>query len=67
MAADELTDSDIARWRNLIVATGAADWIEELIAERVAEAAEHLRDRRIDEWVQSALADMASVCTLRVT
>jgi hypothetical protein len=33
----------------------------------VAEAAEHLRDRRIDEWVQSALADMASVCTLRVT
>ena len=67
MAADELTESDIAHWRTLIVATGAADWIEELIAERVAEAAEHLRDRRIDEWVQSALADMASVCTLRVT
>ena len=67
MAAEELTEADIARWRNLIVATGAADWIEELIAERVAEAAEHLRDRRIDVWVQSALADMASVCTLRVT
>ncbi len=67
MAAEELTESDIAHWRNLIVATGAADWIEELIVERVAEAAEHLRDRRIDEWVQSALADMASVCTQRVT
>ena len=67
MAAEELTEPDIAHWRNLIVATGAADWIEELIVERVAEAAEHLRDRRIDEWVQSALADMASVCTQRVT
>ena len=67
MAAEELTESDIAQWRNLIVATGAAEWIEELIAERVVEAADHLRDRRIDAWVQSALADMASVCTLRVT
>jgi len=67
MTTEELTESEIAHWRNLIVATGAADWIEELIAERVAEAAEHLRDPRIDDWVQSALADMASVCTQRVT
>ena len=67
MNADQLTDPDIARWRNLIVATGAADWIEELIVERVAAATEHICDDRIDDWVQSALADMASVCTLRVT
>ena len=67
MNADQLTDPDIARWRNLIVATGAADWIEELIVERVAAATEHICDNRIDDWVQSALADMASVCTLRVT
>ena len=67
MNAEELTDSDIGHWRNLIVATGAADWIEELIAERVASATRHIRDDRIDDWVQSALTDMASVCTQRVT
>jgi geranylgeranyl diphosphate synthase type I len=67
MNAEELTESDIAHWRTMIVATGAADWIEELITERVAVATEHIRDNRIDLWVQSALADMASVCTLRVT
>ena len=65
--ADQLTEPDIAHWRNLIVATGAADWIEELIVERVAAATEYICDDRIDDWVQSALADMASVCTLRVT
>ena len=67
MNAEELTESDIAHWRTMIVATGAADWIEELITERVAVATEHICDTRIDLWVQSALADMASVCTLRVT
>ena len=67
MNAEELTESDIAHWRTMIVATGAADWIEELITERVAVATEHICDNRIDLWVQSALADMASVCTLRVT
>ena len=67
MSAEELTDSDIAHWRTLIVATGAVDWIEELIAERVATATERLGDVRIDDWVQSALADMAAVCTLRMT
>lgn len=67
MTAGELTDSDIAHWRTLIVATGAAEWIEELIAERVNSAIEHISDDRIDDWVQSALADMAAVCTLRLT
>ncbi|MBJ7399137.1 MAG: polyprenyl synthetase family protein [Mycolicibacterium sp.] len=67
MNAEELTESDIVHWRNLIVATGAPDWIEDLINERVAEAIEHICDVRIDDWVQSALADMASVCTRRVT
>ena len=41
---------DIAHWRTLIVATGAADWIEELIAERVNSAIEHISDDRIDDW-----------------
>ena len=67
MNAEELTESDIAHWRTMIVATGAAEWIEELITERVTVATEHICDNRIDHWVQSALTDMASVCTLRVT
>ena len=66
-SAEELDDSDIAHWRTLIVATGAVDWIEELIAERVASATDHISDAPIDDWVQSALADMAAVCTLRMT
>ncbi|MEI6253708.1 MAG: polyprenyl synthetase family protein [Mycobacteriaceae bacterium] len=67
LSAEELDDSDIAHWRTLIVATGAVDWIEELIAERVASATEHLCDAPIDDWVRSALTDMAAVCTLRMT
>jgi geranylgeranyl diphosphate synthase type I len=49
------------------VATGAPDWIEELITERVAVAINLVSDDRIDDWAQSALADMAAVCTLRTT
>ena len=67
MNAEELGDADIAHWRSLIVATGAPAWIEELIAERVVTANQILSDNRIDDWVQSALADMAAACTLRMT
>jgi geranylgeranyl diphosphate synthase type I len=67
MSAESLDDADVARWRGLIVATGAPDWIEELITERVAIAVNHVSDDRIDEWAQSALADMAAACTLRTT
>ena len=67
MNAAELGDADIAHWRSLIVATGAPAWIEELIDERVATANQMVCDNRIDDWVQSALADIAAVCTLRLT
>lgn len=67
MTAEELTDTDISHWRTLIVATGAVDWIEELIAERVDTANAAICDDRIDDWVRSALADMAVVCTRRMT
>ena len=67
MHAHDLTDGDIDRWRALIVATGAADYIEDLIAERVSAAVEHITDPRIDQTVQGALAGMAAVCTMRVT
>ena len=67
MNADDLGEADVTRWRNLIVATGAVEWVEDMIAERVAAAHDHLSDNRIDDWVQSTLANMAAACTLRVT
>lgn len=67
VAADVLEESDVERWRTLISATGAVDWIEELIAERVSAALAYLDDKRIGDWAQSALADMAAVCTERTT
>ena len=66
MNADYLGDADIARWRNLIVATGAVEWIEQMIAERVRDADKSLGDIRIDDSVRAALAEMAAACTLRV-
>jgi geranylgeranyl diphosphate synthase type I len=67
MRAERLDDADIAHWCNLIAATGAPEWIEELITERVAVAIDRIDDQRIDDWVRDALADMAAVCTLRTT
>lgn len=67
MDAEALDDSDIERWRTLISATGAVHWIEDMIAERVSTALDHLEDKRIGDWAKSALADMAAVCTERTT
>ena len=65
MSCDEIDDDAIARWRTLIVATGAVQWIEEMIAERVTAARDQISDTRIDESVRAALASMAAVCTAR--
>jgi geranylgeranyl diphosphate synthase type I len=67
MVAEELDESAIAHWRALIVATGAPAWIEELIAERVSAALDHIDDHRIDDAMRSALATMAALCTSRMT
>jgi geranylgeranyl diphosphate synthase type I len=60
-----LDDTDLERWRNLIVATGAVQRIEDLIAERVQAAHQALDDSRIDRSVRAELLDMASICTRR--
>ena len=67
MRAPDLSDADIDRWRHLIVATGAADYIENLIDDRVAAATDCITDHRIDDTVQGALAGRAAVCTVRAT
>ena len=62
---NQLDDADVERWRTMIVATGAVDWIEDLIADRAAAALELVYRLRIDESVQAALASMATACTVR--
>ncbi|WP_425174595.1 polyprenyl synthetase family protein [Mycobacterium sp.] len=65
MNSDELDDHAVQRWRALIVETGAVEWIEKMITDRVASARNELSDMPIDESVRSALANMATVCTER--
>jgi geranylgeranyl diphosphate synthase, type I len=65
MNRTELDDSAIEHWRTLIVATGAVQWIEELINDRVASACEALDEVRVEESVRAALTNMAAVCTER--
>jgi geranylgeranyl diphosphate synthase, type I len=65
MNNSELDDTAIDRWRTLIVTTGAVQWIEDLISDRVASARDELDELRLDESVRNALANMAAVCTER--
>jgi geranylgeranyl diphosphate synthase type I len=65
MSSDGLDESAVEQWRNLILATGAVQWIEELINDRVAAARKALDGSRIDDVIMAGLVDMTGVCTLR--
>jgi geranylgeranyl diphosphate synthase type I len=65
MNADDLGDDAIGRWRDLIVTTGAAEWIEDTISHRVTSALDELHQLRIGDPVRAALTNMAAVCTER--
>ena len=65
MNSGDLDDSAIERWRNLIVKTGAVQWIDDKIDDRVSSALEALDKLRIDDQVRAALTNMAVVCTER--
>ncbi|OBG94457.1 polyprenyl synthetase [Mycobacterium sp. E136] len=65
MSTSRLDDSDIRQWRKLIVATGALEWIEQLIDSRLTHALELLDNGQLDPMVRTALADMAAACTER--
>jgi len=65
MDSDELPGAGLDRCRSLIRATGAVQWIEELISGRVDFARNVLSDMMVDESVRTALASMANVCTER--
>jgi geranylgeranyl diphosphate synthase, type I len=65
MRADVLDVDDINRWRELIVATGAVDWIEKLIDSRFTHALTLVDGADVRADVRVALADMAAACTAR--
>ena len=65
MNSGDLDDSAIERWRNLIVKTGAVQWIDDKIDDRVSSALEALDKLWIDDQVRAALTNMAVVCTER--
>lgn len=65
MAQRDLGDGDIARWRSLIAATGAVQWIEQLIDRRLSHALERIHTGPLDDTVRTALVNMAAVCTQR--
>jgi geranylgeranyl diphosphate synthase, type I len=65
MTAERLDESALERWRTLILATGAVQWIEELIADRVEAALKALDGNVVDGPLSAALVDMAGLCTRR--
>ncbi len=65
MSTPTLSPDDAERWRTLIIASGAAQWIEELIGERLTRAVGCLEVAGIPPAARTALEDMAVYCTER--
>lgn len=65
MHRPHLDDDSLLRWKELIVATGATRWIEDMISQRVATARHSLDDMAIDEPIRDALSGMAAACAER--
>ncbi|MFI5510742.1 polyprenyl synthetase family protein [Mycobacterium sp. NPDC051804] len=65
MRADVLAADDINRWRELIVVTGAVDWIEKLIDSRLTHALTLVDRADVRSDVRVVLAHMATACTER--
>ncbi|WP_326548918.1 polyprenyl synthetase family protein [Mycolicibacterium sp. ND9-15] len=65
MSTSDLSDADVRRWRKLIVASGAVEWIEQLIRSRLTRALDTIDSGPLDPLIRTALADMATACTER--
>ena len=63
MSTPALGPAEVERWRALIIASGAVQWIEQLIDERLTQALGCLDTAGIPEMPRAALEDMAVVCT----
>jgi len=65
MSSPRLDEADLDRWRSLIVATGAVQWIEDLIDARVQEARDALDRSMLRHPATATLLSMAGLCTQR--
>jgi len=65
MSARKLADNDVARWQELIAATGAVERIESLIDSRVQRALWWIDNDSITVGMRAALTNMAAACTRR--
>ncbi|MGP4055256.1 polyprenyl synthetase family protein [Mycobacterium sp. 4D054] len=65
MSSPQVDAADVERWRTLIVASGAVQWIEEQIAQRHDAALRFLDGVAIPDTPRAALAEMAVACTQR--
>jgi geranylgeranyl diphosphate synthase, type I len=65
MSTPDLDSVDIAQWRALIVASGAVEWVEQMIDSRLTRALALIDTRQMDSVIRTALADMAAACTER--
>jgi geranylgeranyl pyrophosphate synthase len=62
MHAEELDEDAVNRCRTLIVATGAVERVEDMIAYRLASARKHLANMPVSESVRTALSELAVAC-----
>lgn len=65
MSRSDLDDADVARWRTLILATGAVEWIEQVIDSRLRRALDWIDAAPVDRTVKEALGSLASACAER--
>jgi geranylgeranyl diphosphate synthase type I len=65
MRTPALGPADAERWRDMIIASGAVQWIESLIDQRLTAAMRFLDDVHIPHDTRAALEDMAVVCARR--
>ena len=65
MSTPDLASADAERWRALIIASGAVQWIEAAHRRAADPGAGLPRHRRNPEATRAALEDMAVVCTER--
>ncbi len=56
---DDLDDADLDRWRELIIETGAAARMEQLISQRVTAACDRLAAGGLSPFVRHALCELA--------
>jgi geranylgeranyl diphosphate synthase type I len=65
MTARDLDDADIRQWRTLIIATGAVEWVEQLIDSRLRRALDLIDTASVEPVIRIALAEMAATCAER--